>query len=392
MITNSQITDHKQRTTARLQYREQPVSGRTSISIVYYTGATKNEAGITPSVREYETLKLYYFDKPKNPAQKDEKKYCLDLAKEILAVRQDEIKRGVWNLKAEVQNKVKVCDYFQDFAEKHKEPRYTYILLRGVAKQLMTFSVKNYRREITFSDVDTKFCEDFKNFILKEARSKKNKPFANGTAHNYFQSFKSVFNMAVKDNIILKSPADAISIAKKNNHKRDYLTFEELRALRATHCQDDELKRAFLFSCLTGLRWCDIEKLKWKEVQRFGEGWKVNFQQQKTKGIQYHDISQQARDVLGEYGKPDDNVFSKLRYSNEMLQHLQQWVNEAGISKKITFHNARHSYAVLLISHGTSIITVSEMLGHSNIKTTMIYSQVMDEKRLEAANIVPSIF
>ena len=75
-----------------------------------------------------------------------------------------------------------------------------------------------------------------------------------------------------------------------------------------------------------------------------------------------------------------------------MLQHLQQWVNEAGITKKITFHCARHTYACLLIDNNIPLPTVQEMMGHSSIRNTMKYVKVMDKQRVNAANVIPSIF
>jgi len=88
----------------------------------------------------------------------------------------------------------------------------------------------------------------------------------------------------------------------------------------------------FLFSCLTGLRWSDIEKLKWSEL-------------------------------LEEQGEPDKKIFTGLKYGNWNKTHIKDWMTEAGITKKITFHCARHTYATLQLSLGTDIYTVSKLLG-----------------------------
>ena len=96
------------------------------------------------------------------------------------------------------------------------------------------------------------------------------------------------------------------------------------------------LKKAFLFSCLTGLRWSDIEKLKWSEVQKTDNGYKIIFHQQKTNGLQYLDISEQAREYLGEEGMPQEKVFTNLKYSVLVNNAISKWMNDAGINKKIT--------------------------------------------------------
>lgn len=62
------------------------------------------------------------------------------------------------------------------------------------------------------------------------------------------------------------------------------------------------------------------------------------------------------------------------------------WIESAGLSKKISFHNFRHSYATLQLANGTDIYTVSKLLGHKNVSTTQIYTKILDKNKIEAAN------
>ena len=64
---------------------------------------------------------------------------------------------------------------------------------------------------------------------------------------------------------------------------------------------------------------------------------------------------------------------------------------KAGITKNITFHCARHTHATLLLTNGVDIYTVSKLLGHKEIKTTQVYARIIDEKKKEAVNKIPSI-
>lgn len=114
--------------------------------------------------------------------------------------------------------------------------------------------------------------------------------------------------------------------------------------------------------------------------------WYIRFRQNKTKGAEKLPLSDQARDLLKEIGKPEERVFKGLKYSAWHNLKLQQWVMKAGISKTITFHCARHTYATLQLTLGTDIFTVSKLLGHKDIRTTQIYAKIIDEKKMEAAN------
>ena len=102
------------------------------------------------------------------------------------------------------------------------------------------------------------------------------------------------------------------------------------------------LKDAFIFSCLTGMRWSDINKLTWGEVQEFDGGTRVVFRQKKTRGLEYLDIAEQAVRYMGPRGRADERVFAGLKYSAWHNLALREWCMKAGITKHITFHCSRH--------------------------------------------------
>ena len=90
--------------------------------------------------------------------------------------------------------------------------------------------------------------------------------------------------------------------------------------------------------------------------------------------------------MLGEQGNLDDKVFEGLKYSAYSNKHLFQWIGAAGITKDITFHCFRHTYAILQLANGTDIYTVSKLLGHKELKTTQIYAKVIDKMKREAVD------
>lgn len=120
-----------------------------------------------------------------------------------------------------------------------------------------------------------------------------------------------------------------------------------------THCEIEILKKAFLFSCLTGLRWSDINKLVWEQIQFSEEqGWYIRYRQKKTSSTETLPISEQALGFIPEKGEPKEPIFKGLKYSEWYNVKLQQWVMTAGISRTITFHCARHTYATLQLTLG----------------------------------------
>ena len=371
-----------------LRQRKQSNKGRTSLYLEIYKGTTKTTDGKTKPIREYEYLNLYLIDKPTTPIEKQQNKDNKKLAENIKAKREIEIKEGRYGFTADFKTKANFIEYFKYLTQK-KATRGNLINWHSTIIHLIKYA----GNEVQFKEVDAAFCEGFKTYLDtakgKAPKGKTGKPLSDNTKNNYFSKFKAVLNRAIKDRIIYTSPADAISNFSKQETQREFLTIDEVKTLVKTPCKYEVLKNAFLFSCLTGLRFSDVQKLVWADVQQLDAGWRLNFKQQKTKGLQYLDINQQAKTLIGEVGQLDERVFTNLRYNIYFNDQLQQWLKKAGITKQITFHNARHTFAVMQLTLGTEIYTLSKLLGHAELKTTQIYAKIIDEKKRDAVNKIP---
>ena len=230
-----------------------------------------------------------------------------------------------------------------------------------------------------------KYIEAFRSFLIKapQGGSKKG-TISRNTASTYFSIFKAALKQAFVDGYLNCDIAAKAKNIMFQSARREYLSLEELNILAKTPC-DDILKRAALFSALTGMRHSDIQKLKWSEVEEYNSGYRLNFTQQKTKGVEYMPISPQAYKLCGERKKDGELlVFAGLPDPSWISRPLERWVKASGITKHITFHCFRHTYATLQLANGTDIYTVSKMLGHTNVKTTQIYAKVIDKKKDEA--------
>jgi len=242
---------------------------------------------------------------------------------------------------------------------------------------------------LLFSQIDNRMAEEFKRFLLSApCGGNRGGNISHNTAATYFSIFKAALKQAFVDGYLTVDLSAKIKGIKEQESRREYLTVEELNTLAATPCERDVLKRAALFSALTGLRHCDIQKLQWKEISLEGNQVQLHFTQQKTKGVEYMPISEQALQLCGEPVKPEQLVFEDLPDPSWISRPLKKWIETAGIKKPITFHCFRHTYATMQLSSGTDIYTVSKMLGHTNVKTTQVYAKVVDEKKNKAAQAI----
>lgn len=242
---------------------------------------------------------------------------------------------------------------------------------------------------LLFSDLDISLAEDFRLFLLSAPRGgNKGGIISHNTASTYFSVFKAALKQAFIDGYLASDLSAKIKGIRWQESHREYLTVEELNKLVVTPCERDVLKRAALFSALTGLRLIDIQQLKWNEIVVDGNQARLQFTQQKTKEFGYTPISEQALQLCGKPGEPGQLVFEDLPGPAWISRPLKNWIEAAGIKKKITFHCFRHTFATLQLLNGTDIYTVSKMLGHTNVKTTQIYARVVDEKKNKAAQAI----
>lgn len=202
---------------------------------------------------------------------------------------------------------------------------------------------------------------------------------------------------AVAEEYVTGNPMRKIKNEEKpRRHKTDrgYLTMDELRQLVRTPFYNVLLKKAFLFSCFCGLRHCDIIALEWKDIHRDADGnSSINIIQRKTREAISLPLSHEAMKYLPsrEHACDTDKVFTGLISLGRSNVILDNWGKQAGISKHVTFHTARHTHATMMLTLGADLYTISKLLGHTNIQTTQIYTRLVDESKLKAIALIPDI-
>lgn len=204
------------------------------------------------------------------------------------------------------------------------------------------------------------------------------------TRHHYLSRMRCVLNRAEKDGLLVVNPSRGDRIERMKRAERVWLTAEELTKMKATHLENSDLERAFLFGCLTGLRWSDILPLRYEDI----EGKRLTKKIVKTGKVEYMTLNSQAVELVG---TGTGRVFPSLSRRDRLTKYLRRWAKAAGVNKPITFHSSRHTFAVLMLSAGVDIYTLSRLLGHSSVTTTQIYADIVDARRIEAVEKLPQI-
>ena len=373
-------------------------NGNQSIYLEYYTGDVIRKENYVGGKRKYEFLKLYLIpertreDKAKNEA-------TLALAKAIQSRRSGEVQNDAHGFQNTNKSRVNLLDYLENIGKQSAEQgsrNYARTVLNTVR------ALRLFRGDyIAFRDVDKEFLSEFTDYLRQMPKASKygvlktGGRLSNNSVVSYYGTLRTAINRAYKEGIITVNPTKEFDFASKVRQepsRREYLTLDELKTLINTECRHEIVKRAFLFSCLCGLRVSDIRKLRWCDLQRSGGRVRIEITMQKTKEPLYLPISDEALKWLPERGEANDSDFIfPLTHEGTVNDTLQHWAKVAGITKHISFHVARHTHATMMLTLGADLYTVSKLLGHKNIATTQIYAKIVDKKKEEAIGLIPNL-
>ena len=266
-----------------------------------------------------------------------------------------------------------VIDFFEDL--KNKKEGNTLKNWSNALKHFREFS-KGYVR---FSDITIQYCENYREYLLSKV--------SENTTSSYFSTLRTVLNNAVMRELIYRNPASYVKNPKVTP-ERNFLVADEIENLVKSNYMIPDIQNAFLFSCYTGIRISDIIDLTWDNIQ----GDYLNFKQLKTEEHLRFKLPNTAKTILLKQSaniNESDKVF-RLPGQVTINKHIGRWLRENGIEKHITFHCARHTFATLCLTYDIDLYTVSKLLGHTDIKHTQIYAKIIDKKRDEAIDKLPS--
>jgi len=350
--------------------------GRVSLYLDFWPKIVNPDTG---KLSRYQFLDIYLYKRPKNDTERFHNEETIALAQHIQARRILDIQAMKYDFISERMMKGNFVDFFE--TEKNKASKSDSDNWDMALRYFKDFT----GTYIPFPQVNETFAEEYADYLLSApALGNRNRPISQNTAVSYFAKFRATLRQAFKKRLLSTNIYELVdSISPKETH-REFLTLEELQRLADTPCTSQVVYRASIFSALTGLRFSDIHTMRWDEIRGSRGNYSVQFSIDKTDAADYLPIPDQAFDLLGSIPDMDSLVFSGLSYS-KVRSVLPGWLAEAGIKKKFSFHCFRHTYATLQLLFGTDIVTLSKMLGHKDIKTTMIYVKIVDSLKRAAS-------
>jgi len=357
-------------------------NGRVSLYLDYYPPIVNPKTG--KSTRR-EFLKIYYNKKTKISSEKEKNQVLILAAEKIRVDRENKLLTGAFEEGSFFAQKESFLDFFKTECKKRATSDGNYNNWKSSFKYFSDFT----NNRCLFKDLSEKLCRNFKTYLenTNTLKSEMHKLGAN-SKHMYFNKFKAAIKEAYLQGLISKNFTSRIQSPKAENPFREFLESDEIQRLKETPCEVEIIKRAALFCIVTGLRVSDVFPLEWKSYSYDSKNKHVLRLKSKKPGEYiYHPISNQAFEYMGEIGNDTDQVFKGLKYSANNNKILEKWLIFSGIRKRISWHNFRHTYAVMVIEK-YGIYAGKEMLHHKNLKTTEIYSHMKVGQRVEIANSI----
>lgn len=347
-------------------------NGTQSLFLDFYPGYRDPD---TMELRRRHSLGLYIYKNPENQTQREYNEAVMLKAERIRCKVYLEVMDEKYDFFRNDKMKESFLDYFKLQITKNADKR------EASYKHFVIFA----KGKCTFEELDLPFCKKFMDYLLNADSTIHEKKISQNTASAYWNVFKNVLEVAFKERRIADNLSDMLDNIPCKETTKNSLSLDELRMLSASECEIPVIKRAAIFSCLSGLRISDILNLKWDNIRNYADGTKyLDFICVKTKRQTIVPISTEAYELLEPENKLSDSVFEG--FTRQMsYNEMQDWLKGCGIKKHITFHCFRHTYASLLLELGSDIYTVQRLLNHKSVATTQIYIAHANPQTREAS-------
>ncbi|MDR0231410.1 MAG: site-specific integrase [Dysgonamonadaceae bacterium] len=256
----------------------------------------------------------------------------------------------------------------------------TYSRYELTKNRLIEFMEHEYEvRDIQLNKITVSFIEKFYLYIQSQYHC------SNNTTMKFIQRFRAVMNFVENSGLLQKNPFFFYKIRFQKT-SRTYLNMEEINKIWQKEFSTKRLEQVrdvFIFSCYTGLSFIDICNLREENIQlAFDNKYWVIINRQKNNNPSHIPLLKIPLQIIKKYKRQlSDGKIFPISSNQKMNEYLKEIMAICGIEKNVTFHTARHSFSTsVTLGNGVPIETISQMLGHNNIKTTQIYAKITDLK------------
>ena len=344
------------------------------------------------SIRRKESLSLYLVASPRTPVERQKNKETLDLAKKIRFEREQEFLEDKEGYRLKKDKTVNFYDYYQAYVDNYtkKDIRVIEMGLRDF-KAFTAQEYPQYAQRIGPKQITKDMMIKFTQFLTKKHR---------GTGiSSVYRRFKKIINYGIDHGVFTQNPCKGVTVAPNDDMLvKEILSEKEMKQLFACHYEGENpiIRRAFAMTCLGGIRYCDVKRLTYGEVDyenaliKFRQNKTINHSKRSGAVINLTDITLAIIGPRPEDAK-DDTLIFPLPSSTMCLKALRHWTKRAGITKHITWHCGRHSFGTILLNKGSNVKVVADLLGHSSLKYVEVYVRAVDEEKKKALNSLPKI-
>ncbi len=349
-------------------------NGMLSLYLDYYPAYRNPD---TRQVWKHESLGIYIYAKPRNARERKFNDEMMEKAEAIRCTRFTEVINERYAFFD--QKRISQGDflaYFKQQLKKH-DMKWTYVYQHFC---------KYVDGVCTFGEINLSLCNGFKEYLLSARKlSNESKYISHNSAVGYWSTFRGLLKLLYRNKLIPENLNENLDKLDCVDVKKVALSSEEVVRLAETPCEIPLLKQAVLFSCLTGLRRSDILALRWEDIVDYEVGGKcLHIVTQKNKREDVIPISPEALQLIGYSPEKKGKVFAGFKIS-WLCYQMKNWIKQAGINKKISFHSFRRTFATLQAAAGTDPHTIQMLMGHRSIITTERYIKTVDQNLLDAS-------
>lgn len=374
--------------------------GRESLYLEYYLGRQEwidEETGQTKvkHERRKDFLNLYLISKARTPIEKSTNEEILELANKIRFEKEQQFKENKDGYRLKSKKKINVFDFMQAYYDNYTKGDKR--MIKAAIKRFKDFIALEYplyKNIVTPDQLNKDMMEKFVEYLQSISKGE--------GALTHYKRFKKIIKYGVEHDVIRKNPCSGVVCKSDENAlTKDVLSLEEMEQLISTKYdqQNPNVRRAFIFCLYTGIRFCDVKDLMYSDVDYSSK--RITFNQKKTQGHSSKSwvtipLNDGLLSLIGEHPKDesgnliDGRIFT-LPSQSMCLRSLKYWVKLAKINKHISWHCARHSFAVNILNNGANIKTVASLLGHSGLQHTEKYTRAVDSLKEDAINSLPEL-